>query len=141
MIDSTGREWIFKLNFSILRDVETTADVNLLDVQSLGKIAESVDTFANVAWAFCRGQAESKQIDRESFEAGLDGDDIDKISKEVVDAIVNFSRNSPRAKILKMARDVSEKQEAEALARISDLGDGVTSGQLQGNAESMTFGG
>ena len=115
--DRDGRRWTIDLNFDVYRRVLGNCDVDLCDIvyeeqRSLTQLQDPA-TLVDVLYEIVRDQADEQRVDERSFARSLDMPIVADALKKLIDQMLFFSRNHPRAAIVRevvTAADEAEKR-------------------------------
>lgn len=141
-IDNLGRTWMLVVNVATIKrvralcDVDLNAIVEIEDGKPSAKLLERLSSdpvlLADVLYAVCRPQCESKNITDEDFGSALAGDSIEKATTALLDEIIDFFPEAKRRifqKIVSASRRFEEeaKKRAQKLLMDSSFEDSIVS--------------
>lgn len=122
--DFSGREWQLRIDTTVIRRVRDKHGIDLAKILSsqteLNRLADDVVLLVDVLYAICEPQANTRQIDAESFAIGLSGDSIESATHALMEAIIDFFPQC-RSKILRQLWGKILESESKAIANAEDL--------------------
>jgi len=118
-----GREWLVRVDGPAIRACISECGINIgaYDCQQFERLTAEPLLAFDVLWVLCRQQAQSANIAKEQFEAGLVGDDGDAAANCLLEAIIDFFPSRQRSTLREMLARNREVQEAAQEAAASRL--------------------
>ncbi len=107
-----GKTWAPKLTIGIARKIQRETELNLLDLRSVANLANNLDTFITVTWYMIEDQAKERDISEQDFVDQIDGDMFEDISKEVLQAVINFFPKKKKEPLMRLLNLVNLQEEA-----------------------------
>lgn len=111
--DKEGGEWNIEVTIGSLSRARDLLSINLGDLRIIADVASRLrfdDVFvADVAWALCKPQCDSKRINREKFCELLGPDSIAAISNGIGAELSDFFRDSTARQTAKAAIELSNQ--------------------------------
>jgi len=120
--DRDGRRWTIDLNFDVYRRVLGNCDVDLCDIvyeeqRSLTQLQDPA-TLVDVLYEIVRDQADEQRVDERSFARSLDMPIVADALKKLIDQMLFFSRNHPRAAIVREAVTAADEAEKRMVKEV-----------------------
>ncbi len=147
--DNAGRVWTLAVNVAAIKRVRALCGVDLNSIiemdaanQPSAKLLERLSTdpvlLADVLYAVCKPECDSKNVTDEEFGAAMAGDSIEHATAALLDEIIDFF---PEAKRLAFRKILSATRRFEAIARNrmeTLLADGKFEDRLVSELERLT---
>ena len=147
--DNAGRVWTLAVNVAAIKRVRALCGVDLNSIiemdaanQPSAKLLERLSTdpvlLADVLYAVCKPECDSKNVTDEEFGAAMAGDAIEHATAALLDEIIDFF---PEAKRLAFRKILSATRRFEAIARNrmeTLLADGKFEDRLVSELERLT---
>lgn len=127
--DKTGRTWALELNAPLIRKIQQTLGVNLVDLKAdpIGQIETDPLLFVDVLWMIV--EADAGDVTDEEFGRALAGEAvIDAAGEAMAEAIVNFSPSGKRSLIRSLReqnRKVQDQASSLTLAKAAAKGERI----------------
>lgn len=96
--DSTGREWTISTTVAAARKVHDETGLSIYGLpqkkfQGLFDLVSDPFRLVEVAWVLCRGS--HPELERDQFEAALDGPAVERMADAVMEAVPDFFSDAP----------------------------------------------
>lgn len=127
--DKTGRTWALELNAPLIRKIQQTLGVNLVDLKAdpIGQIETDPLLFVDILWMIV--EANAGDVTDEEFGRALAGEAvIDAAGEALAEAIVNFSPSGKRSLIRSLReqnRKVQDQASSLTLAKAAAKGERI----------------
>lgn len=127
--DKTGRTWAMELNAPLIRKIQQTLGVNLVDLKAdpIGQIETDPLLFVDILWMIV--EADAGDVTDEEFGRALAGESvIDAAGEALAEAIVNFSPSGKRSLIRSLReqnRKVQDQASSLTLAKTAAKGERI----------------
>jgi hypothetical protein len=138
-VDKHDRIYTLDLNVAIGRRIKAAHGVDLLnagDGKAFRQLADR-DLFLDVLWMFVEPICEQHRIDRDAFEASLDGAAIAAAGDAMVAAIVGFSPPSLQEGMMGVVK-AQDAAQREAMARlVTSIESGPMKAKIEANIDDL----
>lgn len=120
--DSTGREWVLRIDVSQAKRVKARTSVDLVkliddNMALLSALLADPIQFVDVLWVLCEREAKDRAITDEMFGAALGGDSLGAATDAFVEALVDFfpdpSRRERMRRLLAKGKEIATEIVAE----------------------------
>ena len=152
--DKTGQRWDLSLNINAIRRVKNVTGINLLrlldEPAMLTDLSADSIAFVDAIYCICKPQADSINVNDESFGEAFDGTVLESATSAFLSAVVDFfpgARRGTLQKVLDRAMTQVSQQEAKLQTALMDgtidraidqaMADGVNSGESPVPPESI----
>lgn len=112
--DTEGRTWSVTVSIDTIKRVKALLKIDLLEAATgdlLARLADDPVLLADVVYAVCQPEAETRGIDDTAFGQALGGDAIDDAADALLGALVDFFPKRRRALLAKARQKLDGLQE------------------------------
>lgn len=129
--DNTGRAWLVNVNVGTIKRVRALCGVDLANIISiesgrkpkielLERLASDPVLLADVLYAVCKEEADSRNVSDEEFGRSMAGDAIEFATAALLDEIIDFFPEAKR-KVFRRILDATRRFETKTKEALSTL--------------------
>lgn len=124
-LDKNGKQWELSIEYATIKRVKALCDVQILNLVAIDDKTGELDSnlldrlvgdpilLIDVLYACCKPQADLNNISDEKFGQAFTGEEVEKATKALIDAVIDFFQEPKRTILKKMVAAVNRFMDKE----------------------------